>query len=40
MTFQGDGDIPLKGEELDAAADASIAAKTHPKQHNDGGADE
>lgn len=27
MTFQGDGDIPLKGDELDAAADAAIAAQ-------------
>lgn len=27
MTFQGDGDIPLKGDALDAAADAAIAAQ-------------
>lgn len=26
MTFQGDGDIPLKGEALDAAADRALSA--------------
>lgn len=31
MTFQGDGDIPLKGDALDAAADAALAAIAQQK---------
>lgn len=31
MTFQGDGDIPLKGDALDAAADAALAARVPHK---------